>query len=332
MWYKTAKQGSLWTIVSPTFEQDIDKALNDSIVSDTNGKYKLDIDLFQEIFINIPDNKLKDLKFSYAEGSTDTNGGYYNSETHEVVMNIYYYKNINLNYLKTALKHEITHAIEYLLPFRNKEIYLGPGKLHPVDNFGTYKSLPNQKPLSNSREDARYDLARDLTVDWSDIASYEKPVDEETLKKRKKILKELDRRKDSIFGLTEFYYANPSELRAVRSEFDTFFNYDHLIQTFHTHYENRENGKEIFLEQFKDLIQTIVSIKDVSSSYKTSELYNNIQETTQYSIDSLLFSQIIRNLDPQYIRQIAKYLTNLYLSVKDYINSYVPDTSETEIL
>jgi len=86
------------------------------------------------------------------------------------------------------------------------------------------------------------------------------------------------------------------------------------------------------LEQFKDLIQTIVNIKDVSSSYKTSELYNNIQETTQYSIDRLLFLQIIRNFDTQYIRQIAKYLTNLYLSVKDYVNSYVPDTSETEIL
>lgn len=332
MWYKTAKQGSLWSIVSPTFEQDIDKALNASIVSDTNGKNKLDINLFQENFRNIPDNKLKDIKFSYAEGSTDTNGGYYDSANHEIVINIYYYQNLNLNYLKSVLKHEITHAIEYLLPFRKQELYLGPGKLHPVDNFGTYKSLPNQKPLSSSREDARHQAILHTTVDWSDTENYDKPVDEETLKKRKKVLKELDRRKDSIFGLTEMYYANPSELRAIRSEFDTFFSFDHLIQTFHTYYENKENGKEIFLQQFKDLIQTIVSIKDVSSSYKKSELYNNIQETTQYSIDKLLFSQIIRNLDPQYIRQIAKYLSNLYQSVKDYISSYVPDTSETEVL
>ena len=35
MWYKFAKQGSLWSIVSPTFEQDVDQAIKASIVSKT---------------------------------------------------------------------------------------------------------------------------------------------------------------------------------------------------------------------------------------------------------------------------------------------------------
>ena len=333
MWYKIAKQGSLWSIVSPTFEQDIEKAFNNSIVISSNGINELDINKFEENFRNIPDNKLKDLKFRYAEGSSsDSAGGYYDHSAHEIVINLYHYKNRSLNYLRSTLKHEIIHAIEFLLPFRRQELYTGMGKLYPPDIFGSFKSLPNQKPLSTTREDARNMFAVDSTVDWHDTASYEKPVDKETLKKRKKILREMDRRKDSIFGVPEMYYANPSEFRAVRAQFDDFFSFDNLIQTFHFYYDNRENGKEIFLQQLKDLIQNIVSIKDVSDSYQKSELYNLIKEVTQYSIDNHLRIQIIRNLDPQYIRQIAKYLSNLYQNVKDYISNYTPDTSETEVL
>ena len=43
-------------------------------------------------------------------------------------------------------------------------------------------------------------------------------------------------------------------------------------------------------------------------------------------------TQVIKNLDPQYVRQIAKYLSDLYVEMKSYISSYVSDNSETEVL
>ena len=71
---------------------------------------------------------------------------------------------------------------------------------------------------------------------------------------------------------------------------------------------------------------------DLSESYQNSFYYNLLYVADVSNFDQRFNLQVINNLDPQYVRQIAKYLDNLYASVKDYISSYVPDNSETEVL
>ena len=145
-------------------------------------------------------------------------------------------------------------------------------------------------------------------------------------------IRELERRSKSISGDLDLYMANPSELRAFRSEVDNLFSIDNLKTVYHQIYENLENGKELFLSGFYELIQRIVSLDDLSESYQNSFYYNLLYVADVSNFDQRFNLQVINNLDPQYVRQIAKYLANLYASVKDYISSYVPDNSETEVL
>ena len=64
MWYREAKQGSLWSIISPTFERDVAEAINLSTLSGV-----IDLDLFQKNFRNIPNNNLSDYEFRYVPKS-----------------------------------------------------------------------------------------------------------------------------------------------------------------------------------------------------------------------------------------------------------------------
>ena len=64
MWYRIAKQGSLWSLISPTFEQDVAEAINLSTLSGV-----IDLDLFQKNFRNIPNNNLSDYEFRYVPKS-----------------------------------------------------------------------------------------------------------------------------------------------------------------------------------------------------------------------------------------------------------------------
>ena len=322
MWYREAKQGSLWSIISPTFEQDVAEAINLSTLSGV-----IDLDLFQKNFRNIPNNNLSDYEFRYVPKSElgEGSGAHCDRVKKEILID----ENAmnNLSWVKSTIKHEIIHAIEGTIPALKSELYSQPGE-SSSKLFKNY--IENQTPLGRKElEDSLYfENLRKLLGEDGDMAEIRKKAKELS----QRTIRELERRSKSISGDLDLYMANPSELRAFRSEVDNLFSIDNLKTVYHQIYENLENGKELFLSGFYELIQRIVSVDDLSESYQNSFYYNLLYVADVINFDQRFNLQVINNLDPQYIRQIAKYLANLYASVKDYISSYVPDNSETEVL
>ena len=322
MWYREAKQGSLWSIISPTFERDVAEAINLSTLSGV-----IDLDLFQKNFRNIPNNNLSDYEFRYVPKSElgEGSGAHCDRVKKEILID----ENAmnNLSWVKSTIKHEIIHAIEGTIPALKSELYSQPGE-SSSKLFKNY--IENQTPLGRKElEDSLYfENLRKLLGEDGDMAEIRKKAKELS----QRTIRELERRSKSISGDLDLYMANPSELRAFRSEVDNLFSIDNLKTVYHQIYENLENGKELFLSGFYELIQRIVSVDDLSESYKNSFYYNLLYVADVSNFDQRFNLQVINNLDPQYVRQIAKYLANLYASVKDYISSYVPDNSETEVL
>ena len=322
MWYREAKQGSLWSIISPTFERDVAEAINLSTLSGV-----IDLDLFQKNFRNIPNNNLSDYEFRYVPKSElgEGSGAHCDRVKKEILID----ENAmnNLSWVKSTIKHEIIHAIEGTIPALKSELYSQPGE-SSSKLFKNY--IENQTPLGRKElEDSLYfENLRKLLGEDGDMAEIRKKAKELS----QRTIRELERRSKSISGDLDLYMANPSELRAFRSEVDNLFSIDNLKTVYHQIYENLENGKELFLSGFYELIQRIVSVDDLSESYQNSFYYNLLYVADVSNFDQRFNLQVINNLDPQYVRQIAKYLANLYASVKDYISSYVPDNSETEVL
>ena len=322
MWYREAKQGSLWSRISPTFEQDVAEAINLSTLSGV-----IDLDLFQKNFRNIPNNNLSDYEFRYVPKSElgEGSGAHCDRVNKEILID----ENTinNLSWVKSTIKHEIIHAIEGTIPALRSELYSQPGE-SSSKLFKNY--IENQTPLGRKElEDSLYfENLRKLLGEDGDMAEIRKKAKELS----QRTIRELERRSKSISGDLDLYMANPSELRAFRSEVDNLFSIDNLKTVYHQIYENLENGKELFLSGFYELIQRIVSLDDLSESYQNSFYYNLLYVADVSNFDQRFNLQVINNLDPQYVRQIAKYLANLYASVKDYISSYVPDNSETEVL
>ena len=322
MWYREAKQGSLWSIISPTFEKDVAEAINLSTLSGV-----IDLDLFQKNFRNIPNNNLSDYEFRYVPKSElgEGSGAHCDRVKKEILID----ENAmnNLSWVKSTIKHEIIHAIEGTIPALKSELYSQPGE-SSSKLFKNY--IENQTPLGRKElEDSLYfENLRKLLGEDGDMAEIRKKAKELS----QRTIRELERRSKSISGDLDLYMANPSELRAFRSEVDNLFSIDNLKTVYHQIYENLENGKELFLSGFYELIQRIVSVDDLSESYQNSFYYNLLYVADVSNFDQRFNLQVINNLDPQYVRQIAKYLANLYASVKDYISSYVPDNSETEVL
>ena len=322
MWYREAKQGSLWSIISPTFERDVAEAINLSTLSGV-----IDLDLFQKNFRNIPNNNLSDYEFRYVPKSElgEGSGAHCDRVKKEILID----ENAmnNLSWVKSTIKHEIIHAIEGTIPALKSELYSQPGE-SSSKLFKNY--IENQTPLGRKElEDSLYfENLRKLLGEDGDMAEIRKKAKELS----QRTIRELERRSKSISGDLDLYMANPSELRAFRSEVDNLFSIDNLKTVYHQIYENLENGKELFLSGFYELIQRIASVDDLSESYQNSFYYNLLYVADVSNFDQRFNLQVINNLDPQYVRQIAKYLANLYASVKDYISSYVPDNSETEVL
>ena len=322
MWYREAKQGSLWSLISPTFEKDVAEAINLSTLSGV-----IDLDLFQKNFRNIPNNNLSDYEFRYVPKSElgEGSGAHCDMVKKEILID----ENAmnNLSWVKSTIKHEIIHAIEGTIPALKSELYSQPGE-SSSKLFKNY--IENQTPLGRKElEDSLYfENLRKLLGEDGDMAEIRKKAKELS----QRTIRELERRSKSISGDLDLYMANPSELRAFRSEVDNLFSIDNLKTVYHQIYENLENGKELFLSGFYELIQRIVSVDDLSESYQNSFYYNLLYVADVSNFDQRFNLQVINNLDPQYVRQIAKYLANLYASVKDYISSYVPDNSETEVL
>ena len=322
MWYKEAKQGSLWQRISPTFEQDVEDAINLSTLSGV-----IDLDLFQKNFRKIPNNNLSDYEFRYVPKSElgEGSGAHCDRVKKEILID----ENAmnNLSWVKSTIKHEIIHAIEGTIPALKSELYSQPGE-SSSKLFKNY--IENQTPLGRKElEDSLYfENLRKLLGEDGDMAEIRKKARELS----QRTIRELERRSKSISGDLDLYMANPSELRAFRSEVDNLFSIDNLKTVYHQIYENLENGKELFLSGFYELIQRIVSVDDLSESYQNSFYYNLLYVADVSNFDQRFNLQVINNLDPQYVRQIAKYLSNLYVEMKSYISSYVPDNSETEVL
>ena len=322
MWYKEAKQGSLWSIISPTFEQDVAEAINLSTLSGV-----INLDLFQKNFRNIPNNNLSDYRFRYVPKSElgEGSGAHCDRVKKEILID----ENAmnNLSWVKSTIKHEIIHAIEGTIPTLKSELYSQPGE-SSSKLFKNY--IENQTPLGRKElEDSLYfENLRKLLGEDGDMAEIRKKARELS----QRTIRELEKRSKSISGDLDLYMANPSELRAFRSEVDNLFSIDNLKTVYHQIYENLENGKELFLSGFYELIQRIASVDDLSESYQNSFYYNLLYVADVSNFDQRFNLQVINNLDPQYVRQIAKYLSNLYVEMKSYISSYVPDNSETEVL
>jgi hypothetical protein len=340
MWYREAKQGSLWQRINPTFEQDIDEAISGAIVAQDfsadnveksggllkAGKHNIiDLEKFENSFRDIPDNPLSDYKFIYLE-DYDIKGGAYCDRTNKIIV-IGSNNMQNFGWVRSTIKHEIIHAIEGTIPGLKSELYSHPGE-SSSKLFKNY--IKNQTPLGRKElEDSLYfENFRKLLGDGGDMTEIRKKARELS----QRTVRELERRSKSISGDLDLYMANPSELRAFRSEVDNLFSLENLKTVYHQIYENLENGKDLYLKSFYELIQSIVSVSDVSENYQNSFYYNLLHVADVLGFDSRFNLQVIKNLDPGYVRQIAKHLSNLYVEMKSYISSYVPDNSETEVL
>ena len=145
MWYKLAKQGSIWERIHPDAEKIFDDIFDKSIVNETK-KQTLDIDKFNQLF---QQSILKDLVSKFVlENYGKEIGGAFLKTYHEEIKKkfLFFYinrlqliKNVialnkiepNIKRIKGILKHEFTHAISnfILADYIDKELYVVPGFL-----------------------------------------------------------------------------------------------------------------------------------------------------------------------------------------------------------
>lgn len=322
MWYKIAKQGSLWSSVSPTFEQDVEQAFNSSVeirqfneddVEESGGILKLgehktlNLWRFREFFKNIPNNPLKDYMFYETDEPKYIRGGYCSKSEKIIAIGVARFQQIDS--LLSLLKHEIIHAIEGTIPGLDNELYSQPDE-HSSKLFKNYSN--EQTPLG------RKELEEFFYKKYLDSTGYNI---EEAKRLTQKALKELERRSKSMRGDIDLYMANPSELRAFRAEFDNVFSFYNLKKVYHEIYEKLENGKEIYLNGFHDLIQKIANIGAADYYDRTNSFFSNLARNDQF-FKKRFEIQVVNNLNPQYVRQMAKYLVYRYFQISNYLSSY----------
>jgi len=300
MWYKIAKQGSLWSRISPTFEQDVNNALKKSYVDG-----KVDLTLFQENFRKIPNNSLSDYSFEHLPPEDMYGaGGIHFSEDRRIGLN-------NRNLVGEALLlHEIIHAIEtQTIPFRKEEAYTHPG--FPAAAFSG-KWEPNQEPLMRVKkreEEEKYyieELSKDKNLTPEEVRAKAKQLIDSQMKQFESAAKSMPKDAD-------YYDYSPSELRAQRGELNYHFSVSNLTRIYEGFYSSLEKGKEFFIKELYDLIQTISNIKDVNkvpNILQASELFKHLQ------FDRNLFT----NINEQYIRQVAKMLSDSFIEMKKKLN------------
>jgi hypothetical protein len=300
MWYKFAKQGSLWSRISPTFEQDVNNALKKSYVDG-----KVDLTLFQEHFSKIPNNSLSDYSFEHLPPEDMYGaGGIHFDEGRRIGLN-------NRNPVGEALLlHEIIHAIEtQTIPFRKEEAYTHPG--FPAAAFSG-KWEPNQEPLMRVKkreEEEKYyieELSKDKNLTPEEVRAKAKQLIDSQMKQFESAAKSMPKDAD-------YYDYSPSELRAQRGELNYHFSVSNLTRIYEGFYSSLEKGKEYFLKELYDLIQTISNIKDVN------KLPNILQANGLFK--HLQFDRnLLSNINEQYIRQVAKMLSDSFIEMKKKLN------------
>ena len=300
MWYKLAKQGSLWSRISPTFEQDVYDAIKKSYV-DGN----VDLTVFQDNFSKIPNNSLRDYSFESLnpEDMYGAGGIHFSGE-----------RRIGLNNLRpideALLLHEIIHAIEeQTIPSRKEEAYTHPG--FPAAAFSG-KWEPNQEPLMRVKkreQEEQYsieELSKDKNLTPEQIRTKAKQLTDSKMKQFESASKSMPKDAD-------YYDFSPSELRAQRGELNYYFSIPNLTRIYEGSYSKIENGKEFFIKELYDLIQTISNIKDVNkvpNILQASELFKNLQ----------FDRNLLKNINEQYLRQVAKMLSDSFIEMKKKLN------------
>jgi hypothetical protein len=131
---------------------------------------------------------------------------------------------------------------------------------------------------------------------------------------------------ESIKGDFDLYYGTNKELRGIRAQIEDLFSNESIINIYEKYYKNLPNGKQIILKELYDLIQQIVNVKDTGDDYKQSNLFNYLNNETFGSWDTFLKQfelMVIRNINQQYVRQIAKYLSEFYIEMKETLIEYI---------
>ena len=300
MWYKLAKQGSLWSRISPTFEQDVYDAIKKSYVDG-----KVDLTVFQDNFSKIPNNSLRDYSFeSLPPEEMYGAGGIHFSGQRRIGLT-------NLRPIDEALLlHEIIHAIEeQTIPSRKEEAYTHPG--FPAAAFSG-KWEPNQEPLMRVKkreQEEQYsieELSKDKNLTPEQIRTKAKQLTDSKMKQFESASKSMPKDAD-------YYDFSPSELRAQRGELNYYFSIPNLTRIYEGSYSKIENGKEFFIKELYDLIQTISNIKDVNkvpNILQASELFKNLQ----------FDRNLLKNINEQYLRQVAKMLSDSFIEMKKKLN------------
>lgn len=145
MWYKIAKQGSVWSRIAPDAEEQFDKLLDEATVIIRDRK-TIDIKKLNKLFQNSNLSKLV-VRF-LAKNLRPTSKGYFQRSRFDNIEILGFFqkivpsflanqivlqKNRSSSYmeLRGTLKHELGHAItDYTIPYKSeKELYVQPGKI-----------------------------------------------------------------------------------------------------------------------------------------------------------------------------------------------------------
>ena len=169
MWYKTAKQGSVWSRISPDAENIFD-ALLDNATKINNGKKYIDI---KTLYQSYKQSIFKDMILVFLEKKMRTADGSFNSNKNnneiKAILNkffpTFFSNQISVNKInfykrsyqqqRMILKHEIAHAIvNFTIPFAEsgQEPYL-PSKTLKAYDIGEDIGQTNLLILKHNIED-----------------------------------------------------------------------------------------------------------------------------------------------------------------------------------
>lgn len=184
MWYKTAKQGSVWSRLGPDAETQFDALLKQATKSLGSDKTKyIDVKLFDKLFRK---SNFKNLVLRFISKETLDDGEYGHFAVsmfdkieklaafekfiptifaNKIRINQQAFNNISYHNQIATLKHELAHAITSHTTNRKSEIYLQPGQ-YTRSQIG---KTPKQTYLMKFKNN--------LKKNWSSIWPYITKVD-----------------------------------------------------------------------------------------------------------------------------------------------------------
>lgn len=334
---KIAKQGSLWSRLGPDFKQKFNEIIEESIVdfnfdSYVGEKYPnikpgvhkaINLVKLTEKFRAIAPEEIKHIQFTYDYEMDQKTSGNWVRDYSAITINFDDVQHINK--VKHVLKHELFHAVDNILAidtkveFRKRRRIDKEFSVQPRNFKSTEFKTLDEKSLSEEDKKATILKIEKFLLDKIPALSLQpEKLRDEALKQYNIMLN----RAKSIHGDFDLYTSTLKELRAFRAQLEDLFSTEYLIEIYQNHYKNKPNGKNIFLKQFYDLIQNMVNVKDVGQDYKKSELFNHIRSILPdywRKFDESFEKQMMHNLDEQYVRQIAKYLSNTFLEIKEIL-------------